>query len=195
MRFLKQITPALLVLAAIGVVLATVFTDHSSDYGQVSLPEGGTVALPEGTVIVFYDELGSATQPTRKLSAPLNFKVTPAGGGAALPEKPTADNGTGEYQTTRSEDIGQLGSIAEVEVPATGDYVVSGSSGRPAGSSYLTFGTSAFNAVARKWRLLAALLGAAILVMLIPTPRRRHRYDDAPGAAGWSSDPRSPYAG
>jgi hypothetical protein len=195
MRWLKQITPALLVLAAIGVALATVLTDHSSDYGQVSLPEGGTVELPEGTVIVFYDELGSSTQATRKLSAPLDFKVAPAGGGAALPEKPTADNGTGEFQTTRSEDIGQLGSVAEVEVPSSGNYVVSGSSGRSAGSSYLTFGTTAFNAVVRKWHTLAALVGAAILVMLLPTPRRRHRYDDAPGAAGWSSDPRSPYAG
>jgi hypothetical protein len=195
MRFLKQMTPALLVLAAIGIVMATVFTDHSSDYGQVSLPEGGTVDLPEGTVTIYYEQLGASTQEIRKLSEPLTFQVTPAGGGAALPEKPTGDSGNGELQTSRSETIGKLGSVAEIDVPSAGSYAVRGSSGLPAGSSYLTFGTTAFDAVARKWRTLAALVGAAILAWLIPTPRRRHRYDDEPGAAGWSSDPRSPYAG
>jgi hypothetical protein len=195
MRFLKQITPALLVLAAIGVVLATVFTDHSSDYGQVTLPDGGTVELPEGTVTIFYEELGTSTQDTRKLSQPLTFQVDPAGGGPALPQKPTSDSGNGELQTSRSESIGRLGSVAEVNVPSAGSYVVHGSTGRPAGSSYLTFGTTAFEAVARKWQTLAALVGAAILIMLLPTPRRRHRYDEATGPAGWSSDPRSPYAG
>jgi hypothetical protein len=195
MRWLKQTIPALLVLAAVGVVMATVFTDHSSDFGQVSLPEGGMVELPEGTTTVFYEELATAAAPTRKLSAPLTFQVTPAGGGPALPEKPTAKDSTGAAATSRSVDIGRLGSVAEVEVSAAGDYFVSGRSGQPAGSSYLTFGTSAFDAVVRKWHTLAALVGAALLVWLLPTPRRRHDYDDAPGATGWSSDPRSPYAG
>jgi hypothetical protein len=192
MRWLKHIVPTLLVIAAIAVALATLFSDHRSDFGAVALPEGGTVELPKGTVKVFYEEPDQAQGTTAPLSAPLTFAVTPVAGGPALDEKPTAKEGTSDTEVQRSEDVGSLGSVANIEVPAEDSYVVRGSSGGPAGSS-LTFGTSPAGAVVRRWHLLAGLLLAALLVALIPLPSGRGRYDEGSDPT-WSSDSRFPYA-
>jgi hypothetical protein len=193
MRWIKQITVPLLVLAAFAVALATVFSNHDADYGTVTLPEGGLVELPSGTVKVFYKEEDQPRNPIADLAAPISFEVTPAGGGAPLEETPTAKSGTAEFETERSADIGSPGSVADIEVPAEGTYLVSGSSGQPVGASRLTFGTDPLGAVTRRWKLLAGLLIAAVLVALVPLPRRRP-HDEAAGPSGWSSDPTAPYA-
>jgi hypothetical protein len=196
MRWIKHITVPLLVLAAAVVALATVFSDHDDDYGTVTLPAGGLVELPSGTVKVFYQEGNLPQNPIADLAAPVRFEVTPAGGGAPLAKTPTADTGNAELQTQRSADIGSPGSVADIEVPAEGTYSVTGSAGRPgqpAGAARLTFGTDPLGAVARRWKLLAGLLVAAFLVALVPIPRRRP-HDEAAGPSGWSSDPTAPYA-
>jgi hypothetical protein len=192
MRWFKHTTIFLLLVAAAAVVLATTFSQHSDDYGQVRLPQGGTVHLPEGTVTVSFKELGQS-DAIRQPDATLGFEVVPAGGGPVLDETPTG-GGTSEVEVQRSEELGQLGSVAKVEVPAEGDYVVSGSANRTPGTSFLTFGTNPGAAVLDRWRLLAGLLGAALLVALIPVPRTRKHWDDELGQSGWSSDPTAPYA-
>jgi hypothetical protein len=192
MRWAKHITVPILVLAAFALAIATVFTDHAADFGTVSLPHGGEVELPSGTVKVFYKEVGESPSPTDRLVAPLRFEVTPAGGGAPLEETPTAKSGSAELETQRSTDIGSPGSVADIEVPAEGSYLVTGSAGRPAGVSSLTFGTDPLGAVIRRWKPLAGLLLGAVLVALIPIPRRRPHDEAAP--SGWSSDPTAPYA-
>jgi hypothetical protein len=192
MRWIKNISVPLLALAAFAFAIATVFTDHAADYGTVHLPQGGIVELPSGTVTVFYREGDEAPGPTAQLSAPLRFQVIPAGGGDPLEETPTAKSGNDELETVRSADVGSPGSVADIEVPVEGSYLVSGSSGQPAGASYLTLGTDPLGAVLRRWKLLAGLLIAAALVALVPI-RRRHQADAA-GPSGWSSDPTAPYA-
>lgn len=186
MRWLKDIAPPALVVAAFAVALAMLLSDHSSDYGRVALPQGGAVELPEGSVTVFYDEPGA--DPSRPLAHAVTFSVAPAAGGPPLEEKPTSKDGDVTNGVERSEDVGSLGSVAKLDVPASGSYVVTGRPGLPAGSS-LSFGTNAFGAIARHRWLLGGLLLAALIVALIPAPPRRHRAD-----AGWSSDSRAPYA-
>jgi hypothetical protein len=193
MHWIKHITVPLLVLAAFAVALATVFSDNAADYGTVSLPQGGVVELPSGTVKVFYREGDDPPAPTTQLAAPLSFEVTPAGGGTPLDETPTTKSGNAEFQTERSADVGSPGSVADLEVPAEGSYLVRGSSGQPAGAASLTFGTDPLGAVLRRWKLLAGLLGGAFLAALVPLPRRRP-HDEAAGPSGWSSDPTAPYA-
>src|SRR2546430_62158 len=80
MRWLKNTIFILLLLAAAGVVLVTALSDHSDDYGQVSLPQGGVVELPKGTVTVYFSQLGDNSDPVKQLSGPLSFQVVPAGG-------------------------------------------------------------------------------------------------------------------
>jgi hypothetical protein len=193
MRWIKNITVPLLVLAAAAVAVATVFSNHDDDYGAVALPAGGVVELPSGTVKVFYKEGDEAREITARLAAPLRFEVTPAAGGPPLEETPTAKEGSAELETQRSADVGSPGSVADIEVPAEGSYLVSGSSGQPAGASSLSFGTGPLGAVARRWKLIAGLLIGAVLVALVPLPRRRPD-DEAAGPSGWSSDPTAPYA-
>jgi hypothetical protein len=192
MRWLKHTVSLLLLAAAVAVTLGTVFSNHSDDYGKVPLPQGGVVHLPQGKVVVFYRQAGGGSDGGP--AAPLTFQVMPVAGGAPVPV--SADNGaTIANADQRSETIGELGAVAKLEVPNAGSYVVSvGGAGAP-GTSTLEFGTNAGSALAKRWRLLAGLLGAAILVTLIPVPRSKRRWEDRSGdASGWSSDPRAPYA-
>jgi hypothetical protein len=194
MRWLKNVTSLLLVLGAAGVALATAFSDHSDDYGQVPLPQGGVVHLPAGTVTVFYSQLGDASDPVR-VAAPFVFEVVPAAGGPPVPVS-SQGNAQSASAVERSETVGELGAVAKLDVPSSGAYAVSGSTNLTAGSSFLKFGTNAGAAVMAKWKLLAGLLLAALLIGLIPTPKPRRRWEDeASGPTGWSSDSRAPYAG
>jgi hypothetical protein len=52
MRWLKHMLTVGLLLAAGVLVLATVFSNHNSEYGKVALPWGGVVHLPKGTTTV-----------------------------------------------------------------------------------------------------------------------------------------------
>jgi hypothetical protein len=193
MRWLKHTVSLLLLVAAVAVTLGTVFSNHSDDYGKVPLPQGGVVHLPQGKVVVFYRQAGGGTDGAP--AAPLTFQVTRVADGAPVPV--SADNGaTIPNADRRSETIGELGAVAKLDVSSAGSYVVSaGGAGAP-GTSSLEFGTNAGSALAKRWRLLAGLLGAAILVALIPVPRSKRRWEDESGpASGWSSNPRAPYAG
>ena len=192
MRWIKHTVSLLLLLAAVAVTLGTAFSNHSDDYGKVPLPQGGVVHLPQGKVVAFYRQAGSSEGGP---VAPLTFQVTPAGGGPLVPV--TADNGTAIANADApSETIGELGAVAKLDVPSAGSYVVSAGSAAAPGTSSLEFGTNAGSALERRWRLLAGLVGASILIALIPVRRSKRRREDESGpASGWSSDPRAPYAG
>jgi hypothetical protein len=194
MRWLKHAVSVLLLVAAAAVALATALSNHSGDYGRVPLPQGGPVHLPEGKVTVFYSQLADGSVPAQQ-AGQFGFQVVPAGGGSPVP----VSSGTGATSADavqRSETIGEHGAVAKLDVPSSGDYVVSASSNLAPGSSSLEFGTNAGSALLHRWHLLAGLVLGAILIALIPTPRPKRRWDDEGGApSGWSSDPRAPYAG
>jgi hypothetical protein len=193
MGWLKHTLSILLLLVAVGVALATVFSDHSDDYGEVSLPQGGTVHLPEGEVTVFYRVSGQ-TSELAQMTSGVAFQVAAAGGGPPLAVA-LEDGRVSDVAVQRSQTIGELGAIAKLDVPSAGDYLVSGNSDLAAGAASLEFGTNAGRAVLQRWRLLAGLLFGAALLAIIPVPRSRRRSPDAAAETGWSSDPRAPYAG
>jgi hypothetical protein len=192
MRWLKGLIPVVLILTAVGVVLSTVLSDHSDDYGKVALPQGGVVELPKGKVVVYLKQLGS--DPIQQNSTPLTVQVVPVGGGSPVPVT-SADGKLPEASVERSETVGELGAVAKLNVPVAGAYMVSGSTSAAPGTSFLKFGTNAGAALAHKWQLLAGLVGAALLLMIIPIPKGPRRWEDEGDAPGWSSSPRAPYAG
>ena len=145
--------------------------DHESDYGTLTLPPGGRVELPEGTVKVFYDE-GGVARNGRNLQAPLRFQVVPATGGTPLTSESTTSSATGTG-TQRSEDVISRGSVAKLDVPSEGTYVVTGGNGVAPG--VIKFGTDPFTAVVKRWRLLGGLLLAALIVAFLPAPHTRRR--------------------
>jgi hypothetical protein len=191
MSWLKHTISLALLLAAAVVVLATLFSGHSDDYGRVSLPQGGTVHLPKGEVIVYDSVQGDPDQLENNTSR-LTFAVVPAGGGESLSMSSPNDQ-LSETSVTRAQTIGEVGAIAKLDVPSAGDYLVNGTAELAPGTFYLEFGTNAGSALVGKWKLIAGLLLGALLVALIPVPRSRRRLEGEPSA--WSSDPRAPYAG
>ncbi|HEY1357125.1 MAG TPA: hypothetical protein VGF21_02360 [Thermoleophilaceae bacterium] len=191
MRWFLHTISILLVLAAAGITLAIAFSSHSDDYGRVPLPQGGTVHLPKGKVTIYYRVRG---EENPKNASGLALRITPVGGGAPIATL-LANGQTSDVAVTRSETIGEAGSLAKLDVPAAGDYVVSATTPLAPGVSSLEFGTNAGAAVLKHWKLLGGLLVGALLLALIPAPRsgRRRRGGDEP--TGWSSNPRAPYAG
>src|SRR5262245_31339714 len=189
MPWLKHTISLLLLVAAGAIVLGIGFSDHSDDYGRVSLPQGGTVHLPEGKVTVFDRVRGEASEREDNTAA-VAFQVEPAGGGKPIAMR--LENGdVSDTQVQRRETIGEFGALAKLDVPKAGDYVVSGRSDLGPGTVYLDFGTNAGQALLNHWKLIAGLLLGSLLLALIPPPRRRRRHD----VSAWTSDPRAPYAG
>jgi hypothetical protein len=193
MRWLKGMISVGLLLAAAAVALVTGLSDHSGDYGKVPLPQGGILHLPAGKVTIFYSQAGDADL-TRLAGTQFAVAVTSPSG---MPVPMASANGTpGASAVERSETIGELGAIGKLNVPSSGEYVIHASANIPPGTASLEFGTNAGAALAAKWKLLAGLVIGAILIALIPLPRPRRRWEDETGApTGWSSNPRSPYAG
>ena len=188
MRWLKKIAPPLLVLAAAIVALATLFTDHSAQYGRAVLPPGGTMTLPEGTVRVFV-EGASDDGFQRRLTAPLRFRVRPVGGGEPLPARPTSSDGNSETATSRSQEFGGSGSVAKLEVPSAGGYTVSGQLGNGRVPVTLTFGTNPFSALVDKWHLWGGLLAAALLISILRMPSRHSEREEIAPAGTYLPPP------
>jgi hypothetical protein len=191
MRWFKRTVSTLLLLVAFGVILAIGFSDHSNDYGRVSLPQGGTVHLPQGKVAVF-DRVRGKTSQMENNTAAVAFQVEPVGGGEPIAIK--LENGdVSDTQVQRRESIGEFGALAKLDVPKSGDYRVTGSTDLAPGTVYLDFGTNAGRALLDHWKLIAGLVLGALLLTLIPVPRSRRWLDAADPV--WSSDPREPYVG
>jgi hypothetical protein len=194
MRWLKHVISLGLLIAAASMALGTVLSDHSGDYGQVGLPQGGVVHLPEGSVTVFYSQPSDNSDPIQ-LSTPLSFQVVSQDG---TPLSVKTENGAPSGTAVqRSETVGELGAIAKLHVPVSANYTVQiASADQTVGATSLEFGTNSGAALLAKWHLFAGLLLGAFLIALIPVPKPRRRWDDELGPpTGWSSDPRAPYAG
>jgi hypothetical protein len=193
MRWLKPLVSLGLLVAAAGIALAVGLSNHSADFGKVPLPQGGMVHLPKGKVTVFYSQPSQSSAPA-EVNTPLSYEVVSPSG---VPVPLASENGAPPADAVqRSETIGELGAIAKLDVPASGDYVVRASSGAAPGTTALEFGTNAAAALRSKWQLLAGLVIGAILVALIPVRKHKRRWEDEVGPpTGWSSDPRAPYAG
>ena len=194
MRWLKHLLSVGLVLAAAGIALATGLSDHTRDYGQVAIPQGGVLNLPQGTVVVYYEPPGVGSNPIQQVSVPFSFQVVPVGGG---PPVPIGSNGNQQNVVAfqRSETVGELGAVAKLHVPTSGEYVVDATADAAPGTTYLKFGTNAGAAVLAKWKLYAGLLVGAFLLTILPLPKPKRRWEEETPAPGWSSDPRAPYAG
>lgn len=198
MQALQRWLPRLLVLGAIGVVAAALFSDHRAAYGQVPLPQGGVVHLPEGESKVYLEDLQvDAGGDPRRLAGALSFQVVPAAGGAALElgSVPGVEGGNSEL-TERSQGIASKNAVAQIDAPAAGDYLVRGAY-EASSSAVLTFGTDPFSAAVNGWKLWGGLLAAAVLIALIPKRRYRPSGEDvaAGRAAPGQQEQQSPVAG
>lgn len=192
MRWLKRTIPILMLLGAAGIALAIGFSNHADEYGQVSLPQGGTVHLPKGKVTVF-DRVQGQSSEIEPTTANLAFAVVPVDGGPPIAMS-LANGETSVTSVTRRETIGELGAFVKLDVPEAGDYRVTGSTSLAPGTFYLEFGTNAGVALLERWKLLAGLVLGALLIAFIPVPRSG-RGRGSVGEPHWSSDPSAPYAG
>jgi hypothetical protein len=192
MQWLKRVLPSCLVIAAIAVVIVTMLSDHSSVRGSVPLPQGGTVTLPAGKTTVFADQSVANKDDETRLQSPVSFGVAPVGGGEPLEVVPSSDDENPDQIYHRSESIGSRGALASIDAPEAGKYLVAGSFEDPHVTGTLSFGTTSFAAVLGKWKLLAGLIGAAILISMMPLPRRSSDWDEAVAGSPSGEHPARP---
>ncbi len=199
MRWLKHILVTGLLLAAVAVTLAAVVQRSLRRLRKRGAAFGWRRSPPQGDGDGLYSQDGSVSE--QQQNGGLSFQAIPVAGGDPIAMS-SAGGSISAEGTQRSEVIGEHGAIAKLDVPADGDYRIVAATDLQPGSASLDFGTNSATAVAAKWKLLAALVGAAFVIALIPTPRHRRRSQDdpeTPGASGtpteWSSTPRAPYAG
>src|SRR4029077_3569197 len=82
MRWLKHMLTVGLLIAAGVLALATVFSNHDSEFGKVALPSDEIVHLPKGATTVFYSGDGSDVE---QQGTGLAFQVVPIAGGDPIP--------------------------------------------------------------------------------------------------------------
>ena len=195
MQWLQRLLPKLLVIGAIGVVLVALFCDHKTEYGSVTLPRGGVVTLPEGTVNVFVDENPAAGREeddsARPPGGPQRRGGVRSSGGEALVRNrpPTAAPSTSSPRAARRS--ARAAPSPRLRFPQSGAYRISGSMADDS-SVEIGFGLNAFRAVADQWKLIAGLLAGAFLISLIRLPKRRS--SEELDAAAYAR-PVSPYRG
>jgi hypothetical protein len=180
MQFLQRILPPILVIAAVAVLLATFFSDHKSDYGSITLPQGGVVDLPEGKSTIYAGEIAiNPTADPTQVTGTSVFTIAPVDGGAPAKLLPPEGDETSIAQSTEA--LTNRGALASVDAPKAGEYEVSGGIGNIASIEF-TFGRSSFAAVVDRWMLWGGLLLAAIVIALLPKPRHR------PSGEGWQRE-------
>jgi len=72
--------------AGLGLGLPKLLSGDHDKYGRIPIPPGrGTVELPAGEVVVFYEEARAISQDEVLPGPQVDWRIRPAGGGEPLP--------------------------------------------------------------------------------------------------------------
>lgn len=133
--------------------------DHD-EYGRIDIPGEGAVDLPEGEVVVFYEE-GRDLPDDESLPVPaLRWRVRPPGGGAPL----QLDGDGGREVAGRSGY--SFTDLERLDVDRSGRHGVTATALSETGPKpTLTFGTSGVTAVALAIPVTGCVAGALLLLI------------------------------
>jgi len=154
--------------AGLGFGLPRLLSGDHDEYGRIAVPPGrGTVELPAGEVIVFYDEARSISGNGAVPEPEIGWSIRPAGGGPPLPLD--GDGG----RETNVDDERAWTDIESLDVPEAGAYRVVVRDLETRGSSpAITFGTSGVTASALVLVIGGALIGATLITLALVIRRR-----------------------
>ena len=158
-------------MLALAIGLPLLLSGDHDKYGRIDVPGEGAVDLPEGEVVVFYEE-GRDLPDDESLPVPvLRWRVRSPGGGSAL----QLDGDGGREVAGRSGY--SFTDIERLDVNRPGRHsVVATALSETGPKPTLTFGTSGVTAVALAIPVGGCVVGALLLVIgLLP---RRDLADD-----------------
>ena len=149
--------------AGLGLGLPKLMSSDHDKYGRIPVPPGrGTVELPEGEVIVFYDEARAISGSVAVPEPVIDWSIRPTGGGAPLPL-----DGDGDRESNVDDERAWT-DIEGLDVPEAGAYRVAVRDLETRGSSpAITFGTSGVTAEALVLVIGGALIGATLITLAL----------------------------
>ena len=149
--------------AGLGLGLPKLLSGDHDKYGRIAIPPGrGTVELPAGEVIVFYEEARAISANQVFHEPRIDWSIRPAGGGAALP----LDDDGGRETDVRDERAWT--DFEGLDVPEAGRYRVVVRDDETQGPSpAITFGTSGVTASALVLAIGGALIGATLITLAL----------------------------
>lgn len=126
---------AVLLLGSLGIGIPVLLSGDHDEYGRVSVPGEGTVELPTGEVVVFYEEARSVGEDSLDVPG-LDWQVRPPGG------DPLAFDGDGGLEVASREDY-SFTDIERLDIDEEGHYgVIARATSETGPGPTLTFGTS-----------------------------------------------------
>jgi hypothetical protein len=150
------VTGIVLTASGLAVGLPPLFSADHDEYGRVPIPGKGDVDLPEGEVVVFYED---GSSPADGFFSPpeVDWRIRPGDGG-----KPLELDGDANRESNVRDDR-SWADIEGLDVPADGDYSVEVRQVAGGPNPTLTFGSSGVSTAS----IVALIAGAGIGTTLI----------------------------
>jgi hypothetical protein len=165
LRWALLIIGVLLTLGGLGLSLPQLLSGDHDKYGKVEIPGKGTVDLPSGEVIVFYED-GSSPADGFFPEPDVDWQIQPADGGKPL----ELDGDGGRESNVR--DSKSWTDIEGLDVPEAGDYEVQVKPVAGGPNPALTFGTSGVTMSAIIILIVGAGLGTTLIALAFIVGRR-----------------------
>lgn len=164
-RWAMLIVGVLLTLGGLGLGLPQLLSGDHEKYGRVDIPGKGTVDLPEGEVVVFYED-GSSPADGFFPEPDVEWRIAPAVGGKPL----ELDSDGGRESNVR--DDRSWTDIEGLEITTAGDYDVEVAQVAGGPNPALTFGTSGVTLAAIMFLVIGAGLGTTLIAAALAFGRR-----------------------
>jgi hypothetical protein len=159
------IVGVLLTLGGLGLSLPKLLSGDHDKYGKVAIPGTGTVDLPEGEVIVFYED-GSSPADGFFAEPEVRWSIQSADGGKSL----ELDGDGGRESNVRESK--SWTDIEGIDVPEAGEYEVEVKPVAGGPNPALTFGTSGVTLAAILYLIIGAGLGTTLIALALVFGRR-----------------------
>jgi hypothetical protein len=157
-RWTLVIVGILLTLGGLGLGLPKLLSGDHEKYGRVDIPGRGTVDLPEGEVVVFYED-GSSPADGFFPEPDVKWQIAPADGGKPL----RLDSDGGRESNVR--DDKSWTDIEGLDIETAGDYDVRVAQVAGGPNPALTFGTSGVTPAALIFLIVGAGLGTTLIAV------------------------------
>jgi hypothetical protein len=154
-----------LTLAGLAIGLPQLLSGDHEKYGRVDIPGRGTVDLPAGEVVVFYED-GSSPADGFFPEPDVRWSIRPADGG-----KPLELDGDGGRESNIRESKSWT-DIEGLDIAEAGDYEVQVGPVAGGPDPALTFGTSGVTISALLAIIIGAGLGTTLIALALAFGRR-----------------------
>jgi len=172
-RRLAMLLLGLVVLAVgLGVGLPKLAAGDHDEYGRITIPPGkGSVELPAGEVVVFYEEGRSIAVDAAIDEPQIEWTIGPEDG------EPLGLDGDGGRESNVTSDRAWT-DFEAIDVPAAGTYEVEiGEITTPGAEPAITFGSSEAGGPALALVIGGALIGSVLVTLALVSGRGRHTDD------------------